>query len=495
MSLLESVVGIEDVEDLKCCICFDLLLNPCQCQHGHTFCRDCICKTMKDGGTLCPICRVRIRIESLTRCLYAQKHIENLKFHCRYYFSQDEEDIPDSPEPTPRSNTTVGSLPMWIVPLSFNQTRSSLPFGIPSSPMSGSPNSPYFSPPSSGMLCSPSSSPQTYLQSSTDSSPTRARSYSSSLKVDPDGCPEVLSLKGKESHENNCEFRFKKCPFSNECPLIRAHEYLNHLKTCNSRPLQCEHCGEFFKNLEEHKSVCPLNMTTCEDCEQEIFLGDLQTHKRSDCPDTLISCPYQEQGCKSMVKRKDIPVHLKENSHDHLSLVVSTLTKKIENMKVQQEERDQTYHNDNALLSRMVKDLHSREEKSQFVWTIRGIYECSILKPSTSKTFTISGIDWSLSLWPENTEPIPYYFLSLICESSNLEFRALLSLKILLTNSSQNLFREYSIEVDSELFETPFRTKPRPVAPIQEVRKKFVDPKDNLVVHIEFCFQHIQWLI
>lgn len=81
------------------------------------------------------------------------------------------------------------------------------------------------------------------------------------LVRDPEGCPELVTLRTQFDHEQVCKFKWVSCPNSNACGLVRAGSLEAHLLECtHSRCPQyefgCVWVGT-YPELEEHKKQCP----------------------------------------------------------------------------------------------------------------------------------------------------------------------------------------------------------------------------------------------
>ena len=73
---------VGDVDDsLQCSICFRVLADPRSCHEGHTFCRTCIMRWLKDHKT-CPTCKSALDESGLTNNRVVQTLIGRLASHC-----------------------------------------------------------------------------------------------------------------------------------------------------------------------------------------------------------------------------------------------------------------------------------------------------------------------------------------------------------------------------------------------------------------------------
>ncbi len=84
------IVDQDAAKELQCGICLQILNKPRQCKNGHLFCLSCILKSISKN-TECPSCRCRLTEENLSRSLFVERHIRNLKVFCKYHFKWNEE--------------------------------------------------------------------------------------------------------------------------------------------------------------------------------------------------------------------------------------------------------------------------------------------------------------------------------------------------------------------------------------------------------------------
>lgn len=148
----------------------------------------------------------------------------------------------------------------------------------------------------------------------------------SSLNVneDPLGCKDILTLETRDSHEAQCQYRFVLCPLRCSADVcIRANAVSQHVLDCPHRMLKCRYCEQEFraKELGMHEdSHCMQAPETCTDCKMTIRRSDIEAHE-SECPERVVSCHFEREGCKERLKRKELLGHDKEAAGAHLVLV------------------------------------------------------------------------------------------------------------------------------------------------------------------------------
>ena len=148
------------------------------------------------------------------------------------------------------------------------------------------------------------------------------------------GCQWVGELGQLNSHLNlnpsqqnqlqGCQLSQIKCLHCSKLYLrltIKAHQN----NQCPKRPFSCEYCKKFDSCYEEvatnHWPVCGSYPMPCTNkCGQVLKRKNIFSHFTKDCPLRLIACDFLSLGCKVMLPRRDMPVHLKNKVAHHLSL-------------------------------------------------------------------------------------------------------------------------------------------------------------------------------
>jgi len=64
-------------------------------------------------------------------------------------------------------------------------------------------------------------------------------------EVDPEGCPDQISLGQRQEHEDNCPYAHTECPVGGaSCGLIRKKDVETHLENCSLTPCPYSDFGE-----------------------------------------------------------------------------------------------------------------------------------------------------------------------------------------------------------------------------------------------------------
>ena len=134
-----------------------------------------------------------------------------------------------------------------------------------------------------------------------------------------------------EEHLNVCPEFVLQC--QNSCDVILPRkaidEHLKHL--CTKRIVDCEHChlSLMYKDISQHYDVCLEFQLPCPNkCHVIVKRKQLNTHIDTDCPNTLVDCPYRKLGCEQEVKRCELEDHNRVNKIAHLQyLMLYTLSK------------------------------------------------------------------------------------------------------------------------------------------------------------------------
>ncbi len=134
--------------------------------------------------------------------------------------------------------------------------------------------------------------------------------------------------------------RVVKCGRCSWTGAIRALGW--HEEACPKRPVLCPGVGCGYQNVQEtvqeHRKECGYIKVSCPyDCD-EVFLRRERKNHFYVCPNFKVACDYAYAGCQLRLRRKDLPVHLKESMPTHLSLVSRVQheqSKMIKHMEVQ----------------------------------------------------------------------------------------------------------------------------------------------------------------
>ena len=131
-------------------------------------------------------------------------------------------------------------------------------------------------------------------------------------------------------HREKCPKMKVKCPFPTCKARILRQSVEKHKEACLKRPYECPHCRDYkdtYENIQKHIPVCAFAPHACPNiCGVQTLLGNsaLQEHI-GVCPKQPVDCDYKRFGCVGLVARAEKPVHLKQQVHEHLAMVVKML--------------------------------------------------------------------------------------------------------------------------------------------------------------------------
>ena len=150
-----------------------------------------------------------------------------------------------------------------------------------------------------------------------------------------DGCEWTGELGQLDEHLNKdplpekrfdgCEFVEMKCPYCKE-EEQRQYIQVHQNEHCTKRPFSCEYCKQYKSNFDDvihnHWPVCGFHPVRCpNECGLILQNQNLDNHVADGCLLTIISCDFHHVGCGVKLPRKDMPEHLRENLHSHMSLL------------------------------------------------------------------------------------------------------------------------------------------------------------------------------
>lgn len=144
-------------------------------------------------------------------------------------------------------------------------------------------------------------------------------------------------------------------PLQKENIFVLRKDLQHHLKTeCEERPYQCEHCdekGTFNQITNKHYQQCPDFPLDCPNqCGiVQIKRTTIDQH-RKECPLEIVSCPFEEVGCRPMcLRRKDEAEHMEKCVVNHQLLM----------FKSNQEESERAKKELNQKMAVIVKNIDS----------------------------------------------------------------------------------------------------------------------------------------
>ena len=108
----------------------------------------------------------------------------------------------------------------------------------------------------------------------------------------------------------------------------------DHKKTCRYRAEQCRFCLRTVKHVDLalHESQCSFAPKECpQHCGAVLQLQQVEGHIDTECPNTIVDCPFSELGCNVAKEGQERLTRAASNAHansaidSHLSLVVRAL--------------------------------------------------------------------------------------------------------------------------------------------------------------------------
>ena len=115
-----------------------------------------------------------------------------------------------------------------------------------------------------------------------------------------------------------CKFKSEGCSWTGG-----LKERRKHIVGCPKRSITCTHCNEFKSDFDDvttnHLPVCGCYPILClNGCGKHLQRKYMKEHREHACPETVIDCEFRIVGCKKQLKRKDMPLHLRENLSTHI---------------------------------------------------------------------------------------------------------------------------------------------------------------------------------
>ena len=144
------------------------------------------------------------------------------------------------------------------------------------------------------------------------------------------GCKWVGELRKRENHNRQCECVDEEC--ANKCgEQIMRKAMKNHLeKLCSRRKTCCKYCRSNveWKELQDHYKKCAKCLVKCiYNCGETVARYKLTTHvgHQGMCPNSLLDCKFKNIGCSFRGNRRELSVHIKDDSENHFSLMANKL--------------------------------------------------------------------------------------------------------------------------------------------------------------------------
>ena len=144
------------------------------------------------------------------------------------------------------------------------------------------------------------------------------------------GCEWVGELRYRETHEKECEYVEETC--ENECAeMVIRKEMKNHkARLCGRRVTSCDYCSATMEWMElaAHYLTCLLYPVGCVySCGQTLARDQMEDHtgRQGNCPNSVLSCDFRDNGCQFEGKRHELLRHIESNTANHLSLIAKEL--------------------------------------------------------------------------------------------------------------------------------------------------------------------------
>ncbi|XP_062518493.1 TNF receptor-associated factor 6-like [Corticium candelabrum] len=218
------------------------------------------------------------------------------------------------------------------------------------------------------------------------------------------GCAWTGELRNSEVHDRECQYVDVAC--ENECEQwIMRKDIDDHMTNdCPQRIVICKHCTENMKQaeLKDHYEECDEYPIECRyKCGMMVQRCQMKDHigRQGTCPNSLLDCDYEDNGCQFRGNRHDLCKHIENNIGLHFSLIASALKKTKEELKATKEEltetRDELEETKNELAETRDELTEARVQLSE------EIHRRSLsLLPQTPKQFLFT---WTIDNWQEKS--------------------------------------------------------------------------------------------
>ena len=144
------------------------------------------------------------------------------------------------------------------------------------------------------------------------------------------GCAWTGELRNGEMHDRECQFVDVVC--ENECEqwIMRKDKEDHVANHCLYRMVSCQHCDLKMKQLEidDHYKECDQYPIDCTyKCGMMVQRYKMEDHigRQGTCPNSLLDCDFEDNGCQFRGNRHDLCKHIKNNIGLHFSLIASAL--------------------------------------------------------------------------------------------------------------------------------------------------------------------------
>ena len=116
-----------------------------------------------------------------------------------------------------------------------------------------------------------------------------------------------------------------------EVSRVERREVETHRTCCPMRNFKCEYCSDSAKacDMNGHLEVCEEFPIPCPNkCSEEFRVKgkEKSIHLRQECPLQETECPYSQYGCEVKFQRRNLEQHEKEDMHKHMKLTINMIS-------------------------------------------------------------------------------------------------------------------------------------------------------------------------
>ena len=373
-------VNRDSIGFCECRICFDVQLDPVQCQNGHGYCRSCIenwiqgCETRHESAK-CPTCAVELNKDNL---------------------------VP---------NRTVEGMISGSLVYCFTQLPRLLLLGGAGAV---------------GEQDHENMEPDSSSSSSSSSSSRKRKSANSkaakSVKARIDRCIWQGALRNAADHFRECEFAGVNCGFEGCGMVVVRPELAAHSRVCDHRTFVCKWigCSVQLKAMDrdQHHLDCPKRVVRCpndyDGCHQSIAFDSMAQH-RALCPYESCDCPFADVGCTARMLRREIEKHKHDQCVKHNDLMLTAFK---EQRQAMESMKDHVMPNVEKIVLRVKHDVLIGKEPIVTRFPTNPTTICS-------EDLVTRGFTMTFSVETKETRPEYQDFMACILRSARVYSRAI----------------------------------------------------------------------
>ena len=167
------------------------------------------------------------------------------------------------------------------------------------------------------------------------------------------GCTWVGELRDREKHLGMSEDSRDSCPFVEvPCTYLCGKTILRrslpkHIQTeCELRRVNCKYCGlsDSYKFITTtHLNSCPNYSLQCPNkCKAGSFtVNEIKKHL-NECPRARVNCTFAKVGCTKIIRREQMPEHMREDIGEHVTFNKDTILCIIKDLEAVKEQSAET---------------------------------------------------------------------------------------------------------------------------------------------------------